>query len=82
MSYHLREIKKGKFGEVSKIQEELDELKDALIQNNQIMVLCELADLYGALAGYLANHYPEFGMIDLQVMSDATKRAFETGTRK
>ena len=30
--YHITEIKKGELGEISKLQEELDELKDAHAQ--------------------------------------------------
>ena len=82
MSYHLREIKKGKFGEVSKIREELDELEDALEQNNKIMALCELSDILGAIGGYLEKHHPDITMQDLSIMSHATRRAFKEGTRK
>ena len=44
MSYHLTEIAKGVLGELSKIQEELDEVKDAENQQNKIMIGCELSD--------------------------------------
>ncbi len=79
MSYHLTEIAKGVLGELSKIQEELDEIKDAEQQNNKIMIGCELSDLYGAVEAY-AN---KFGltMDDLSIMSEATKRAFKSGRR-
>ena len=50
--YHLREIPtQGTFGEPSKIREELEELEEALEQDNRILAICELADLYGALEG-------------------------------
>ena len=35
--YHLRAIRKGKLGEVSKIREELEELEDATEQGVRIM---------------------------------------------
>jgi len=81
MAYHLREIKRGKFGEISKIEEELDELKESLEQNNKIMAMCELSDIYGAIRGYLEKHFPDLTMEDLKIMSDATRRAFDDGTR-
>lgn len=80
MSYHLTEIAKGVLGELSKIQEELDEVKDAEQQNNKIMIGCELSDLYGALEAY-ANKFG-LSMNDLSIMSEATKRAFDSGRRK
>lgn len=79
MSYHLESIPKGVFGEVSKIEEELLELKDAIEQDNKIMIGCELSDLYGAVREY-ANKYG-LSMRDLEIMADATKRAFDTGYR-
>ena len=72
MSYHLREIKRGEFGEISKIQEELDELIDSVEQNNKIMALCELSDIFGAMAGYLEKHHAGITMQDLAIMSGAT----------
>ena len=81
MGYHIAEIKKGKFGDISKLQEELDELKDCEDQQNKIMALVELSDLYGAIKGYLVKHIPSMTMEDLRIMSEATERAFKDGTR-
>jgi len=39
--YHVQKIAKGTYGTPSKIQEELDELKDALDQNNKILALVD-----------------------------------------
>lgn len=75
-----REITKGVLGEPSKIREELDELEDAVSQGNTILAHCELADLYGALEA-VAEKYG-LSMEQLQVMADATKRAFQSGSRK
>lgn len=80
MSYHLVEIKKGVYGELSKIQEELEELVDADNQNNKIMIGVELSDIYGALEAYAEKYH--YTMEDLRIMSEATKRAFQTGSRK
>jgi predicted house-cleaning noncanonical NTP pyrophosphatase (MazG superfamily) len=81
MSYHLRIITpKGKFGELSKVYEELDELAESLEQNNRILALCELADLYGAIEGFAKNL--GVSMEEISKMSLATKRAFESGSRK
>ena len=81
MGYHIAEIKKGKFGDLSKLQEELDELKDCEDQQNKIMALVELSDLYGAIKGYLTKNIPSMTMEDLRIMSEATERAFKDGTR-
>lgn len=80
--YHLTRITKGILGTSSKIQEELDELKDAESQDNKILVLCELADIVGAIDSYLCLRYNNITLKDLQIMSDATKRAFMNGQRK
>lgn len=77
--YHMVKIKKGKLGELSKIQEELDELKDAEDQGVKILIHCELADLYGALRDYAEKH--GLTMEDLRSMVDLTKAAFEGGYR-
>lgn len=79
--YHLRDIQKGIFGRISKIREELEELEDAHDQGNKIMALCEVADLYGAIEGYLELFHPATSMDDVKKMAEATKRAFESGRR-
>lgn len=80
MSYHIRPIiTQGVYGETSKIREELEELEEALDQENHILALCELADLYGAMEG-VANKLG-VTMLDLLKMSNATSRAFESGAR-
>lgn len=81
MGYHINDIKRGEFGKASKIVEEVHELLDSLEQKNRIMALQELSDLYGAVRGYLEKEFPGFTMEDLKIMADATKRAFEDGTR-
>ena len=48
----MRKIAKSLLGELSKIQEELDEAKDAKHQNCKIMIRVELSDLLGALKHY------------------------------
>lgn len=80
--YHLTEIKKGEYGEISKIQEELDELKDANRQGSRILELVELADLLGAMEGYIEKHFPNIRMVDLFLFSRITQRAFKSGERK
>ncbi len=77
--YHLTEITKGVLGELSKIQEELDELKDAEAQNSKVMIGCELSDLYGAIEAYAEKY--NLSMDDLSNMSEITKRAFAKGER-
>lgn len=80
--YHSKEISKGVLGEITKIAEELEELKDAHEQGNKILELCELADLVGAIKFYLQKHHPDIQMSDLLIMADATDKAFKDGSRK
>jgi len=81
--YHLEEIPRGTYGEISKILEETAELKDAMEQANKVMVIIELADLVGAIEGYMEKYYGDKLTIDnLLTMANATKRAFESGHRK
>ena len=79
--YHLDHIPRGKFGEISKIIEETLELKDALNQENNLMALMELSDIIGSIRGLLDNNYPGMKLDDLIIMSEATERAFKSGTR-
>lgn len=51
MSYHINQIPNGEYGKLSKVVEELHELKDSIQQNNRIMSLCELSDILGAMDG-------------------------------
>jgi hypothetical protein len=78
--YHLREIKRGVFGEASKITEEHEEFLESLEQKNPIMALVELSDLVGAIEGYARKHH-NLTMEDLLTMKNATQRAFTNGSR-
>lgn len=55
-SWHNRKIKKGSYGELSKIEEELDEAREALEQGNKLMFLIELSDVIGAVEGVIQKH--------------------------
>lgn len=79
--YHIRDIPRGIFGEISKIEEELAELKDAAEQGVKVMVLCELSDMIGAMSEYLRVNYPGITIGDLEAMSNVTRRAFLSGAR-
>lgn len=81
VGYHLATIKKGKYGEPSKILEEAEELMDAHDQKAKIMALHELSDLYGAMKAYLQKYHPGYTMNDVEVMSNLTSRAFQNGHR-
>jgi hypothetical protein len=81
IGYHLKEIKKGQIGEISKIKEEIEELEDAMKQDAKIMALVELSDLYGSIELYLEKHFPDVTMEDLKKMSHITQRAFRNGRR-
>lgn len=78
--YHKKEIKKGVFGEFSKIEEEFLECKDALEQNNPIMLLCELSDMIGAIDEFVKKY--NLSIEDVIQMSQATQRAFKSGHRQ
>lgn len=81
MSYHLRKIQtEGVFGHPSKIREELEELEEAMEQDNRILAMCELADLYGALEG--VAHSLGTNMDQVARMAAGTKRAFLSGERR
>jgi hypothetical protein len=56
--YHLVAIPRGALGELSKVQEELDELRDAMAQDSRVMATVELSDLVGALQAYLDTAAP------------------------
>ena len=49
--WHNKKIKKGVYGDFSKIEEEIEEAKDALDQKNHLMFLIELSDIIGAIEG-------------------------------
>lgn len=75
--YHLRDIPKGKLGSETKIYEEMEEFKDALEQNNPVMGLVELSDLFGAVDKYLESRFKgAITLNDLLTMKAATERAF------
>lgn len=79
--YHIDKIEKRRFGTLGKIQEEVEELFDAVAQGSKVMALVELSDLYGAMEGYLAENYPGIQMGDLEKFAAITRRAFENGHR-
>ena len=79
MGYHVNKIPKGILGEFSKIEEEFLEAKDALEQENPVMLLVELSDLIGAIEA-LGLKY-NITLRQLVNMTDTTKRAFESGAR-
>jgi hypothetical protein len=82
IGYHSTEIPKGELGEISKIDEEFLEFKDAVLQDAKVMQLCELADMLGAIEAFLEQHHPSFGLNDLVKMASLTRRAFVSGKRK
>jgi hypothetical protein len=77
--YHNFPIQKGKIGELTKIIEELDEVIDANKNNNKIMEMVELSDLYGAIESYVTTL--GCSIEDLKKMNNFTKRSFENGIR-
>jgi hypothetical protein len=79
MGYHLKNIKKGRLGEFSKIQEEMEELSDAVDQNIPPLIICELCDMVGAIELYAKKW--NLSLDDLVKMKNLTKSAFEEGKR-
>ena len=63
MSYHLRSIEKGTIGELSKVYEEIEEVKDSDEQGVDLMVLVELSDVIGAIESYLEKQLSLFMML-------------------
>lgn len=82
MGYHKAKIEKGIFGDSSKILEEVFELIDSEEQGAKIMALNELADIIGAVRGYLVKHHPGLSFDDLVKMADLTRSAFQDGQRR
>lgn len=81
MGYHKIKIKKGVFGEFSKIQEEFEELKDGFEQNDKILQLVELTDLIGAIEGYSMSKF-NISLQELINFSKKTQSSFIEGKRK
>jgi hypothetical protein len=79
MGYHKVKIEKGILGEFSKIKEEFEELSDGVQQENPVLIIVELCDMIGAIEAYAANW--NLTLDDLVKMKNATKSAFEDGTR-
>ncbi len=70
--FHERPIAiKGVLGQFSKIVEELDEVREALEQDNPMLVLTELVDLCGAIHHFLKKQYklslPDFMKFVMQM---------------
>lgn len=53
--FHVRQIARGEYGQLSKIEEERQEALDALEQGQRLMLLVELADMLGAIEGVVAR---------------------------
>lgn len=81
MGYHKREIAKGVYGELSKLEEEIEELKDAIEQDCYILQLNELADIWLAFLGFVRKKYPKISINDIAHMAQLTESAFNDGTR-
>ncbi len=64
MGFHQRTIRKGVYGELSKVQEELDEALDAEEQGQTLMLRIELSDLIGAIRGVIESRGWDFDELD------------------
>lgn len=55
--FHKRPIHpRGTYGNLSKLEEELDEVREALEQGQIFMAMIELSDLIGAIGGLAEKH--------------------------
>ena len=79
MGYHSVEIEKGKLGEFSKIKEEFEEFQDAYNQKDEVLQICELTDLLGAIEAYSKKW--NLTLEQLILFSNKTKSAFQDGKR-
>ena len=70
--WHKRKIIRGVYGELSKIQEELEEAQDAEEQNLDVMLLIELSDIIGAVEGVSMK---KFNMSAEQLLAFARRRS-------
>lgn len=80
MGYHKKQITKGTLGEFSKIQEEIEELSDAIEQEDKVLQICELTDLIGAIESYSESNF-NLSLSDLIKFSNKTKSAFKENKR-
>jgi len=81
MGYHKVNIEKGVLGEMSKITEEINELEDAVAQDANVLIICELCDLIGAIEAYTEKRF-NLTLEDLITMKNMTKESFNEGKRK
>jgi hypothetical protein len=77
--YHNTPIPLGKYGEFSKVVEEMVECIDAYDQGRVLLVLMELSDLLGAISGYISKY--QLTIADLIQMAERTSHAFDVGER-
>ena len=80
MGYHVNKIDKGTLGEFSKIKEEFQELQDAHEQNHNVLQICEMCDLVGAIELYAEKF--NLSLDDIIKMKESNKAAFLSGKRK
>ncbi len=79
--YHEAVIPKVPAGSFLKLVEEMHEATDAYVSDNLIMLLVEMADLYGAMELFLEQKFPGVRMQDIMRMHAVNRRAFENGRR-
>lgn len=79
MGYHTKPIEKGIIGHFSKIKEEFQEAEDAFDQNDEILIICELSDMVGAIEEYIKRW--NLDLTSLKNFSDKTKSAFKKNKR-
>lgn len=79
--YHKSGFVKYNTGTLLKIKEEINECIDAEKQNDKLLLICELADVIGAVKMYIDNNDIGVTINDLDKFSQKTINAFKKGKR-
>lgn len=72
--FHVMPVRQGTYGELSKIQEELDEALDAETRGQKLLLMIELSDIIGAVAGVAERH--GYSLDDLIQFSELRRNVF------
>ena len=72
--FHVMPVRRGTYGELSKVQEELDEALDAETRGQKLLLMIELSDIIGAVAGVAERH--GYSLDDLIQFSELRRNVF------
>lgn len=80
--YHINVIKKGVYGQISKVMEEFDEVMDSWEQKSPIMAMVELSDMLGAIEACADAELFNQCMEMASIIVDSSKRKTSWWSRK